>query len=711
MGVNAAFLVSRIRLLQNSQRKPGGLPNKALTKALLEYVRAGQLQKAVSLLFSSPVPFPFFLYARLFQLCASNQDIVQARKVESHLVSFSASPPISLLNRAIETYGKCGYVDDATELFEEMPRRDGGSWNATITAYARCGYAAKALDMFWRMNRLGVSPNEVTYASTLGSCAAVLDFLLSRQIHGLIVKRGFSGNVILESSLVDIYGKCGVMSDARRMFNEIQNPNAISWNVIIRRYLDLGREREALYMFSEMIRANAMPLCFTVSNVLIACSRISALDEGIQIHGFAIKTNIEGDEVVLSSLINMYVKCGDLDNACIIFDMPSSKNKFNWTAMVTGYAVNGRIREARELFFKMPEREVISWNAMLAGYVHSSLWEEALDFVSVMLTEKEAMEIDHVTLGLILNICSGLSDVEMGKQVHGFIYRHAFCANLLVGNSLLDMYGKCGHLRSAIVWFHQMSHCRDEITWNTLLTSYIHHRMYEKAMITLWDMKRETIPSKSTFGAVLAACADNFALELGRQIHSFMIRNGYDIDVVVRASLVELYSKCHHLEYAHRVFNEAASRDVILWNSMVMGCCYNKRGKDVLELFGLMEKEGVKADHITFKGVLLGCIYEGYVKLGAHYFDSMSTKYCILPQLEHYECMIELYGRYGFMDELEDLAKALPFEPTVQMLTTIFNASREHNHMKLGKWATNLLKEMNPSVPYQFNSGIKDRWG
>lgn len=381
---------------------------------------------------------------------------------------------------------------DARELFDHMPQRDGGSWNAMITAYARSGHAEEVLDLFLVMNRSGVSPNEITFASVLGSCAAVLALFVSRQIHGLVVKLGLSGNMILGSSLVDVYGKCRAMSDTRRMFDEIENPNAVSWNVIVRRYLEAGDEKEAVFMFSEMIRQNAKPLTFTVSNALIACSNVSALKEGIQIHAYSIKVNMGEDEVVLSSFIDMYAKCGDLESAHKIFDKPSSKNLINWTSMVSGYAMKGRIREARELFNEMPERNIISWNAMLVGYTRCLQREEALDFV--LLMRRETREIDYVTIGLILNVCTGLSDVELGKQVHGFAYRCHFYSNLFVGNALLRMYGKCGNLRSAQLWFSEMSHLRDKVSWNALLTSYARHGLSEEAVLIFRKMIGETRP-------------------------------------------------------------------------------------------------------------------------------------------------------------------------------------------------------------------------
>ncbi|XP_022993859.1 pentatricopeptide repeat-containing protein At3g26540 [Cucurbita maxima] len=694
MGVSAASILNRLLSHKNLSARTQPTGAKAVATTILKYLEEGRLRKAVSVLFDSPFPFPHPLYARLFQICSSTRALVEARKVESHLVTFCPTPPIFLLNRAIEAYGKCGCLVDARELFEEMPQRDGGSWNAMITAYTKNGFALEALNLFLNMNKSGVYATEITLASVLGSCGSVLALHLSRQVHGHIVKSGFVGNVILESSLVDVYGKCRLMNDARSMFDEIQNRNDVSWNVIVRRYLEVDDGKLAVSMFFQMFREAVMPLSFTFSNALIACSSMAALIEGRQIHGIVVKVGLEGDEVISSSLIDMYVKCGTLENAHQVFIQPSSRNLISWTSMVYGYAMSGEVLKARELFNEMPERNVISWNAMLAGYIHSGQWEEALDFVHLM--HNSIKDVDHVTLRLILNVCTGLLDVERGKQVHGFIYRIGFYANLYIGNALLDMYGKCGNLKSARVWFYQMSQWRDEVSWNALLTTYARHGMSEQAMTIFSEMQWEAAPSKFTFATLLAACANTFALDQGKQIHGFMVRNNYEIDIAVSGALVDMYCKCRQLEYALKVFENAASRDVVLWNSIILGCCHNRRGMIVIELFQMMMMEkGINPDHVTFQGILLACVYENLVELGRQYFDSMSDKFCIIPRLEHYECMIELYGRHGNMDELEKFIINMPFDPTVPMLEKVLDACRKHGHSRLGEWVAIRLNEQN----------------
>lgn len=691
-------LLGRANTRRSNSSPPTSL--KALTFVILNHVRFGGLAKAVSILYSSTVALPFSLYAQLFQICVSKKAIVEIRKLESHLIMWNLNPPIFLLNRAIEGYGKCGCLDDAEELFDQMPKRDGGSWNSIITAYSQNGKAEEALGMFSRMRGEGVFASEVTFASVLASCATLLELGLSGQVHGLVVKYGFCGNVILESSLVDVYGKCGEISEARRMFDEIDNPNDVSWNVIVRRYFEMDEGNESVKMFFKMIRMNVRPLSFTVSNVLRACSSFHGLKEGNQIHGFSIKINVEEDEEVSNTLISMYAKCGDLASARTVFDLSCSRNLISWTAMVSGYARSGQTMEARELFNQMPERNVISWNAMLAGYVGSFEWDKALDFVILM--RKRTKDIDHVTLGLILNICAAIPDVELGKQVHGYIYRHGFYSNLFVANALLDMYGKCGKLRSARVWFCEMSHLRNNVSWNALLTSYARHGMSEQAMMIFWKMLEETTPSIYTFGTILAACANIFALEIGKQVHAFMIRNGYDMDAVIRGALVDMYSKCRCTEYALKVFDEATSKDVILWNSMILGCSHNGRGEKVLELFASMEVQGAKPDHVTFQGILLACISEGRVELGRRFFKSMTDKHCLIPRLEHYESMIELYGQYGCIDELDHFINEMPFEPTAPMLIKVFDYSRKYKSLKLGEWAADQLNKLNPPVPFRF---------
>ncbi|XP_076940709.1 pentatricopeptide repeat-containing protein At3g26540-like [Bidens hawaiensis] len=678
---------------------------KSVTTKIHTQLKLSSLSKAVSTLFDSPFPFHTSLYASLFQLCAAKRAIVETRKLESHLITFNPTPPFFLLNRAIECYGKCASLDDARELFDEMPHRDGGSWNALISAYALNGSSQEAVTAFLGMMRDGFLWNEVSFASILKcSSGAALDVRFAMGVHGVVIKYGYSSNVIISSSIVDVYGKGGLLNDARRMFDEIPDPNEVSWNVIIKRCYDMGEEAEAIVLFFEMVRQNAvMPLTFTASNTLCACTRISVFNEGMQIHGFAVKINLVDTLVVSGSLINMYAKCGDLQSARRVFNQPNAKDLINWTSIVTAYATNGRTQEARELFDKMPERNIVSYNAMLAGYTNNKKYIDGLEIMEIIqLASKANICIDQVTIGLALTICAGLLDVNLGRQVHGYVYRHRFNDNLAVGNGLLNMYGKCGDLRSCRAWFYQMSHERNDVSWNSILTSHACHKRSEEVMMVIRKMLEETPPHKHTLATILAACANIFALDVSKQIHAFLVRNGYEIDIVMKGALVDCYSKCRCIVYALTVFKETTLHDMILYNSMILGCCHNLKGDVAIDLFEMLKSEGLKPDYTTFQGVLLACVYEGWVELGREYFDAMIKDYCVIPRLEHYELMIELYAKYGYVGELENFVNNMHFDPTASMLKRVFDACRHYRHKRLGKWAADRLNELNPSVPFRF---------
>ncbi|KAI4341205.1 hypothetical protein MLD38_025958 [Melastoma candidum] len=469
----------------------------------------------------------------------------------------------------------------------------------------------------------------------------------------------------------------------------MDRPNEVSWNVIVRRYLEAGNAREAIFVFFEMIRKGKCPLNFTVSNVLIACSRVLAAKEGMQIHSYAAKVCLDSDEVVCSSLICLYLKCDELEDAQMVFDQPSAKSVVSWTSMVSGYALTGRIEKARELFDEMPERNIISWNAMLAGYIGCKKWDDVLNFLHRMLSVIE--HVDHVTLSLVAKIAAGLGDIVMGKQLHGFVYRLGYSSNLFVANSLLDMYGKCRNFKISRVLFEQMNQSRDSVSWNSFLASYARHGMSEHAMAIFGEMHWETMLSEFTCGTLLAACANTSSLSYGKQIHAFMLRNEYDIDVVVRGAFVDMYSKCRCIDYGLKVFKEAALRDIVLWNSIILGCCYNGKAREALKLYKLMVKDGAKPDKVTMQGLLLACVLEGRVDLGRSLFKSMSKVYSVIPRVEHYELMVRLYSCHGRIDELETFIKTMPFDPTAEMLKMILKACRKRGLLRMEKWASNLL--------------------
>ncbi|XP_006653422.1 pentatricopeptide repeat-containing protein At3g26540 [Oryza brachyantha] len=684
--------------------------------AVSALVASGRLFTALDALPASysSSQIPSSVYASLLRLVTSCRSLAAARRIASHLASSSApstsasstststsSSPSFLFNRAIESLAVCGSLTDARELFDAMPRRDGGSWNAIISAYSRGGDPAEAVSLFSAMNSRGVRPKDVTLASVLGCCAKCVDLRGTQQLHAHIAKRDFQSNVILGTALVDVYGKCFALSEARRAFDGIAKPSAISWNVVIRRYLLAGMGDMAVDMFFRMIWAGIRPLVYTVSHAVLACRDNGALEEGRCIHTFVLRHGYEKHAHVRSSVVDMYAKCGAIDAAQRLFNLAQMKDVVMSTSIVSGLAACGRITDAKQVFDGMEEHNLVSWNAMLTGYVKSMDMTGALQLFQQM--RQETKELDAVTLGSVLNACTGLLDLGKGEEVHAFAFKSGLISNPFLKNALTRMYSKCGCLRSAErLLLFEMGSKRDSYSWNSLISGYERHSMSEAALHALSEMQYEATPNQSTFSSALAACANIFLLNHGKQIHAYMIRNGYVIDDILRSALIDMYSKCRLFDYSISVFEAGQSQDAILWNSMIFGCAYNGKGEYGLELFFEMSKQGIQPDSVTFLGALVSCISEGHVGLGRSYFTQMTDEYNIVPRIEHYECMIELLGKHGHMVELEDFIEHMPFEPTTAMWLRIFDCCREYGNRKLGERAAKCINDSNPLTPVRF---------
>ncbi|KAH9295945.1 hypothetical protein KI387_039533, partial [Taxus chinensis] len=515
-------------------------------------------------------------------------------------------------------YAKRGSMENARKLFQAMPQcqRSAVAWNTLIAGYAKQeGCEEEALKLFEEMLCQGFEADGFAYGSVLCGCASLGALEQGRQIHGDVIRRGMLSDVYLGSALVDMYSKCCSIKDACQVFDAMPQRNVVSWNGMIAGYDQNGRSDMALELFGKMLKTddgNVMPDQFTVATVVSACASLSDLAHGKQMHGYIIKNDSVNWDVFLgNALVDMYAKCGRIENAHNVFDKMPERDVISWTALIAGYAKSASFEEAQSVFDKMPERNVISWNAIIAGHAQNGHSEEA----------------------------AGL-----------------FC-----------------------------------------------------------QMKREGIyPTHYTFANVLSACASLATLELGEQVHShivkagFQFKTGFDADVFVGNSLVDMYAKCGNIVNARLAFNKLLERDGVSWNAMIVGYAQNGYGKEALEVFEQMLKESMIPDRITLIGVLSACSHAGLVDEGRHHFNSMTQVHCITPLPEHYACMIDILGRAGHLDEADKIIKSMPFEPDSITYVALLAACRIHGNVELGKWAAEHIFELDPlnSGPYVLLSNI-----
>ncbi|KAK9270114.1 hypothetical protein L1049_025688 [Liquidambar formosana] len=629
-------------------------------------------------------------YARLLQSCNTHHWIHQGRQLHLFFLKRGVlNSALTIGNRLLQMYSRCGSMGEARRLFEEMPQRNCFSWNTMIEGYLKSGNKEKSLELFSLMPH----------------------------------KNDFSWNVV-----ISWFTKVDDLEVARRLFNEMPRKNGVAWNSIIHGYARSGHPREAVRLFKDL---NSNPLellqadTFVLATILGACTDLVALEFGRQIHARIIIDEVEFDAVLGSSLVNLYGKCGDLDSANQVLNMMKEPDDFSLSALISGYANNGRMNDAKRIFDSKTSPCAALWNSMIAGYISNNEEVEALILFNKM--RRNGVGEDHSTFASVLSACSSLGVLACGKQMHTHAWKVGVVDDIVVASALIDTYSKCGNPDDACKLFSELE-AYDTILLNSMITLYsncgriqdakqVFETMPSKSLIS-WNsiivglsqngcpiealdlfrqmLKLDLRMDKFSLASVISACASISSLELGEQVFARATIIGLEFDQIILTSLVDFYCKCGHVESGRKLFDEMIKNDEVSWNSMLMGYAANGYGIEALNLFDEMRHAGVSANNITFTGVLSACDHCGLVEEGRKWFHEMKWDYHIDPGIEHYSCMVDLFSRAGCLEEAMNLIEQMPFEADASMWSSVLRGCVAHGDETLGKKVAERIIELDP---------------
>lgn len=564
------------------------------------------------------------------------------------------------------------------------------------------------------MRRLGWRPDEYTLPFVLKACGEIPSYKRGASVHAVVCGDGFASNVFVCNALVAMYGRCGGLDDARRMFDEMSERgvgDVISWNSIVTAYVQSGDPRTALKLFVRMTGSCEFwlrPDAVSLVNVLPACASAGAWLRGKQVHCFAVRTGLFEDVFVGNAIVDMYAKCGLMDEANKVFVGMGVKDVVSWNAMVTGYSQIGRFEDALSLFEKMRrekiELNVVTWSAAIAGYAQRGHGYEALDVFREM--KLCGSEPNVVTLVSLLSGCASVGALCQGKETHCYAIKHILNLHkndlgddLMVINGLVDMYAKCKSAKLAHKLFDSIDPTeRNVVTWTVMIGGYAQHGEANEALELFSHMLKQDnfiMPNAFTISCVLMACAHLAALRLGRQIHAYVIRNHYEsVMLFVSNCLIDMYAKSGDVDAAQLVFDNMNITNAVSWTSLMTGYGMHGRGEEALRVFDEMKTTGLPIDGVTFLVVLYACSHSGLVDRGTEYFYNMRKDFGVEPGIEHYACMVDLLGRSGRLNEAMNLIKEMPMEPTPIVWLALLSACRTHTNVKLGEYAASRLLEL-----------------
>jgi pentatricopeptide repeat protein len=310
--------------------------------------------------------------------------------------------------------------------------------------------------------------------------------------------------------------------------------------------------------------------------------------------------------------------------------------------------------------------------------------------------KQEGVMPDRVLFLSILNAIASPGALQIGRQIHAQVIEAGLESDLPVANALISMYAKCGSMEDAHRIFDSMPQ-RNVVSWTAMISGYAQQNHSKAAIEVFSQMQREGVkPDRVTFISILDACANLAALQKGKSIHAQILKAGLDSDNGVEIALVNMYAKCGSLVHADQVFDKMLQRDVVVWTVMIVGYAQHGRGKEAIQLFEWMKREGVKPDSLTFTGLLTACSHVGLVEEGRCYFQSITQDYGITPAMQHYGSMVDLLGRAGRLDEAADFIEKMPFEADASVWGALLGACKIHCNVELAECAAKRLLVLDP---------------
>ncbi|KAI3435375.1 uncharacterized protein J3R85_006102, partial [Psidium guajava] len=516
-------------------------------------------------------------------------------------------------------------------------------------------------------------------------------------IHARMIKVGLARHTFLGNRCLDLYACFGTTKDVLNLFDDIPGKNLISWNICLKGLLkcsDIRRARVmfdgmpqrdviswnsmlsgyasngfvdyALELFWEMQNAGVEPSDYTYSMV---ASFVSCSNYGRQIHARMIRSGMNAQNVVLgNSLIDMYGKLGLVDYT-------------------------------HRVFMTMEKVDIISWNSLISGLYNSCRSQCALEQFTTMLHIGQSP--DEFTVSLMFTICCKLQQLEKGEQLFCLSTKMGFLSNAIVASAVIHLFSQCNRLENSVQFFDEVDEW-DIALCNSMISSYIFHDCWETALdLFVLVLRKGLKPTEFTLSSVLGAVSLNLA-EQGHQLHSLVVKSGLESDVVLASSLLDMYNGLGLLNSSMKIFLHMVARDLVSWNSMIMGLARNGKVVEALGLFMKLLQVGLPPDRITLYAVLQACTYGGLFAEGMATFSCMEEDYAIIPGEEHYTCVLNLLYQSGKLQEIVDVVEKMPCEPNYEVWDWMLWLCSLSGDLELMEEVVARMIEVEPqsSVPY-----------
>ncbi|KAI5348993.1 hypothetical protein L3X38_001880 [Prunus dulcis] len=531
--------------------------------------------------------------------------------------------------------------------------RTPASWIETLRSQTRSNLFREAILTYIEMTLSGIVPDNFAFPAVLKAVTSLQDLNLGKQIHAHVVKFGYgSSSVTVANTLVNVYGKCGDIGDACKVFDGIIERDQVSWNSMIAALCRFEEWELALEAFRSMLLENMEPSSFTLVSVALACSNLHKRDGlrlGKQVHAYSVRMS-ECKTFTINALLAMYSKLGEAEYSRALFELYEDCDMVSWNTMISSLSQNDQFMEALEFFRLM----------VLAGF-----------------------KPDGVTVASVLPACSHLEMLDTGKEIHAYALRtNELIENSYVGSALVDMYCNCRQVSSGRRVFNAVLE-RKIALWNAMITGYAQNEYDKEALNLFLEMCAASglSPNSTTMSSIVPASVRCEAFSDKESIHGYVIKRGLEKNRYVQNALMDMYSRMGKTQISETIFNSMEVRDIVSWNTMITGYVICGRHGDALNLIYDMQRvkekknmndnayddEGrvpLKPNSITFMTILPGCAALAALAKGKE-IHSYAIKHLLAFDVAVGSALVDMYAKCGCIDLARAVFNQIPIKNVI----------------------------------------------
>ncbi|XP_071731252.1 putative pentatricopeptide repeat-containing protein At2g01510 [Rutidosis leptorrhynchoides] len=385
-----------------------------------------------------------FTFAAVICACMGLNDVHLGQQIHGLVIKSNFIWNVFVSNAFLDFYSKHDSIDDAKRLFDEMSLLDCVSYNVIITGFVWAGRLKESLNLFHELQSTSFNRKEFPFATMLSVASTLGSLKMGRQIHTQALVTGAVMDVLVGNTLLDMYAKCDGFEEANVIFGTLPHESAVPWTSIISTYVQKGFFDEALQLFKQMLKAFVFGDQATFASTLRASANLTSLSLGKQLHSVMITLGCMSNVFCGSSLLDMYAKCG-------------------------------YVNEAVQVFNEMPCRNIVSWNAMISAYAQVGDGEATLRTFNELI--ESGLEPDSVSFLNVLTACSHRGLVESGlAYFKSMTQRFRIVVKREHYASMIDLLCRCGQFNEAEKLMHEMPFEPDEIMWSSVMRSCRVHK-------------------------------------------------------------------------------------------------------------------------------------------------------------------------------------------------------------------------------------------